>query len=75
MVVVRLVLITFVLRITSETKMWLKAFIILTLDIKIRKISSSMLDQVVSKGNWKKYTKYKTLRELTVFKMHVYQIC
>ena len=34
-----------------------------------------MLDQVVSKGNWKKYTKYKTLRELTVFKMHVYQIC
>ena len=34
-----------------------------------------MLDQVVSKGNWKKYTKYKTLEELIVFNIHVYHIC
>ena len=48
MVVVGFVLIILVLRITSDTKMWLKTFIILTFDIKIRKLNSSMLNQIVS---------------------------
>ena len=43
-VAVRFVLIITVLRNTPETKMLLKTFIILTLDIKIRKLNSSMLN-------------------------------
>ena len=42
---------------------------------KNKKISSSMLDQVVSERKCKKYSKYKTLEELIVFNINVYQIC
>ena len=45
---IRFVLIILVLRVTSDTKMCLKTFIMLTLDIKIRKLNSSMLNQIVS---------------------------
>ena len=45
---IRFVLIILVLRVTSGTKMCLKTFIMLTLDIKIRKLNSSMLNQIVS---------------------------
>ena len=47
-VLVRFVLIILLLNVTSDAKMWLKTVIILTLDIKIRKLNSSMLNQVVS---------------------------
>ena len=47
-VLVRFVLIIYLLNVTSDAKMWLKTVIILTSDIKIRKLNSSMLNQIVS---------------------------
>ena len=48
MALVCFVLISLVLRITSDTKMCLKTFIILTLNIKVRKLNSNMLNENVS---------------------------
>ena len=47
-VVVRFFLIVFALRITPGTSIWLETFIILTLDIKVRKLKSNMVNQVIS---------------------------
>ena len=47
-VVVRFFLIVVALRITPGTSIWLETFIILTLDIKVRKLKSNMVNQIIS---------------------------